>query len=85
MPIPMATHHRLVEQGEPTIKTTCGIDGELKVTGIELAAWQAIELPRVWDNPDREPDDDPADQLAGMFERVRAALHAWTEVLDHLR
>ncbi len=75
----------LAWQGEPAIKTTCGADGELKVTGIELAAWQAIELPRVWDDPDREPDDDPADQLAGMFERVRAALHSWTEVLDHLR
>lgn len=38
-----------------------------------------------WDDPEREPDDHRAEQLAAMFERVRAALHARTEVLDHLR
>jgi hypothetical protein len=72
-------------QGDPAIKTTCGDCGELKVTGIEVSAWQAIHPPRVWDDPERESDDDPADQLAAMFERVRAALHGWTEGLDHLQ
>lgn len=75
----------LAWQGDPSIKSTCGVDGELKLTGVELSAWQSIELPRVWDDPEREPDDDPADHLAAMFGRVRAALQAWTEVLDHLR
>lgn len=75
----------LAWQGEPTVEATCGADGELRLAGITLSAWQSIELPRVWDDPERDPDDHPAEQLAAMFARVRAALHAWTEVLDHLR
>lgn len=42
-------------------------------------------LAREWDDPEREGDDEPDEQLTAMFQRVRAALSAWTEVLDHLR
>jgi hypothetical protein len=74
----------LAWRGEPEIKVVCGAEGELKLESVELSAWQAIQLPRQWDNPDRKPDEDPGRQLQEMFARVRAALHAWMEVMDHL-
>jgi hypothetical protein len=74
----------LAWQGEPTLKVTCDEDGGLRLASISLSAFQMIELPRIWDDPDREPDPNPASQLSAMFARVKAALHAWGEVMDHL-
>lgn len=74
----------LAWRGEPEVKTICTAEGELKLESVELAAWQAIQLPRQWSGSDREPDEHPHRQLREMFARVRAALHAWMEVMDHL-
>ena len=74
----------LAWQGAPTAKVTCGVDGNLKLERVDISAWQAIELPRQWDDSDREPDEHPARQLDEMFNRARAALHAWMQVVDHL-
>lgn len=74
----------LAWRGEPVIKAVCAADGELKLEQVELSAWQAIVLPRQWDGSDREPDEHPHRQLREMFQRVRSALHAWMEVMDHL-
>ena len=62
--------------GEPSLQVSCSEAGELKLEGVEFAAWQAVKLPRVWDAPEREPDEDPDQQLDAMF--------AWMEVMDHL-
>ena len=75
----------LAWQGEPEIKLTCTPLGELRLQSVEIGAFQIIELPRRWDDPDREPDDGPQDQLAAMFRRVKAALVAWVDVMDHFR
>lgn len=72
-------------QGDPEIQLTCTRIGELRLESIALKAFQMIALPRSWDDPDRERDDDPRDQLAAMFRRVKAALMAWVDVMDHLR
>ena len=74
----------LAWRGEPVVKAICGADGELKLESVQLSAWQAIELPRQWDDSEREPDEHPHQQLREMFQRVRSALHAWMEVMDHL-
>jgi hypothetical protein len=73
----------LAWRGEPEIRATCAADGVLMVERVELASWQAINPPRVWDDPDRW-DEGPEDQLAAFFARVRQALHVWMECLDHL-
>ena len=75
----------LAWQGEPEARVQCGPDGELWLHGIELSSWQAIELPRKWDDSSRRPDAPPDAQLAAMFARVKLALNAWMEVMDHLR
>lgn len=64
---------------------TCNAIGELRLEAISVSAFQMIDLPRKWDDPERDPDDDPHEQLRAMFARVRAALHARGEVMDHLR
>jgi hypothetical protein len=75
----------LAWQGEPLVKATCAVGGELRLESVEICAWQAIELPRVLDDPDQTPDQGPELQLAEMFGRIRAALTAWTQALSHLR
>jgi hypothetical protein len=74
----------LAWRGEPVIKAICTVEGELKLESVQLSAWQAIELPRQWDNSERDLDEQPHQQLREMFARVRSALHAWMEVMDHL-
>ena len=82
---PNGYHAILGWQGDPELKVTCNAIGEMRLEAISVSAFQMIELPRKWDDPEREPDDDPHEQLRAMFARVRAALHAWGEVMDHLR
>lgn len=74
----------LAWQDGPEIRANCSPEGELRLESIKLSAFQLIELPRKWDSLEREPDDHPHAQLVAMFRRVKAALHAWGEVMDHL-
>lgn len=69
----------LAWQSEPALEVICGPDGMLKLRGVEITSWQAIDLPRVWSDSDRRPDHHPSDQLSAMFKRVKAALGAWTD------
>jgi hypothetical protein len=75
----------LTYQGEPEAEVRCGRDGELKLAALEVAAWQAIELARKWDDPSRRPDEGVDSQLDQMFARVKAALGAWAELTIHLQ
>jgi hypothetical protein len=55
------------------------------LTGVELDAWQPIMLPRRLDDPEREPDDDPHEELAAFAQRVKEAMKRWGEVVKVLR
>jgi hypothetical protein len=74
----------LAWQGEPELDVLCDLVGRLKLRGVEIATWQAIDLPRKWSDSDRAPDARPHDQLVEMFKRLKVALNAWMEALDHL-
>jgi hypothetical protein len=74
----------LSARDEPEARLRCDPDGGLYLTGVYLPAWQGIDLPRQWDNSDREPDDWPDDDLADFAARVRQALQEWEECLVHL-
>jgi hypothetical protein len=74
----------LAWQGEPDLEVACGPGGLLRLKGVQIEAFQIIELPRKWDDPEQEPDDDPSQQLDALFRRIRAALHAWMEAVDAL-
>ena len=71
-------------RGMPTARLQCNPDGELYLASVELSAWQGIDMPRQWDNPDREPDDWPAAQLADFAGRLCPALQVWEECLGCL-
>jgi hypothetical protein len=75
----------LAWQGDPIAKVICGAGGELSLDSVEIAAMQLIELPRRWGDTDRKQDEHPAGQIHDLFARVRAALHAWMQAVDHLR
>jgi len=75
----------LAYQGEPEANVHCGRDGELKLAALEVAAWQAIELARKWDDSSRRPDQGVGEQLDQMFTRVKVALGAWAELTIHLQ
>ena len=72
-------------QGEPRINAFVDARGEARFDGVALSAWQSIDLPRQWDDPDRDEDEPVDEQLQRLAERLRSALHAWSEVTDHLR
>lgn len=78
-------HAVLAWQGEPEVKATCNALGELRLEAISVSAFQGIDLPRQWSDDEREPDEPPHEQVRAMFDRLKAALHAWGEVMDHLR
>jgi hypothetical protein len=73
------------QQTEPCVHAICQPSGDLTLDGVELAAWQAVAVPRIFDDPDREPDEGPEEELAALFGRTRGALSAWMQALDHLR
>lgn len=75
----------LAWQGEPVVKATCGPDGQLHLEAVSISALQAIRTPRLFDDPDKEPDEPVYGQLQELFHRVRASLLAWMQALDHLK
>ncbi len=74
----------LAWQGEPEAHLLCSREGDLRLRSVEVSAWQAVHLARKWDDSSRKPDTGTAKQLRELFARIRAALHAWVELTDHL-
>lgn len=72
-------------RGKPQANLACAPDGQLYLAGVELSAWQGIDLPRQWDNPDRLRDGHPHPQLAAFARRLRRALDVWGDGLSHLK
>lgn len=71
--------------GDPEIKATCDASGVLRLRDVSIAGFEILNVPRRWDDPDREEDAHPHDRLVLLCKRVKAALYAWGEVTDHLR
>jgi hypothetical protein len=71
-------------RGEPEAQVRCGPAGEIWLLGVELAAWQGINLPRQWDDPQRKPDEGPEKHLADLAQRWRNALEIWSKGLKML-
>lgn len=74
----------LAWQGAPEAKVLFTPEGELLLHEVHVSAFQLVWPPRILDDPDPEQDPEVDDQLRELFARVRAALVAWTEALDHL-
>lgn len=74
----------LAYKGEPQITVTSDADGNLLLSRIVLESFVAVHPPRVWDDPERPEDDEVHVEVEQMAKRLRAALYAWGEALDHL-
>jgi len=74
----------LAFQGEPKAHFCCKEDSQLALEKVEVEAWQAIELSRIWSDSEKRADPPPDRKLRVLFARVRAASFAWKEALDHL-
>jgi len=71
--------------GEPAAQVQCEAGGELLLSGVELDAWQPVLLPRQRDDPDREPDPVPGEELVTLAGRVSDAMKRWGEAVKMLR
>jgi hypothetical protein len=71
-------------RSEPEVRVQPGADGQLCLAGVKLSAWERIDLPRQWDDPDRDQDEEPHEQLADFVERVWEAMDEWNQSLAHL-
>ncbi len=71
-------------RSEPEAEVQPAADGQLYLTGVKMSAWEGIDLPRQWDDPRRERDEDPYEQLADFVERVWEAMDEWNQSLVHL-
>lgn len=71
--------------GAPTAEVACEADGTVLLAAVGLEAWQPVLLPRQWDDPDREPDDDPDEAVGELAQRVRRAMDGWTDAVKVLR
>jgi hypothetical protein len=71
-------------QGKPMLSVSCDETGNQHLEGVSVSAFQIIEVPRHSDNSDWVPDPHPAPRLRELFARVRRALQAWDEAMDHL-
>jgi hypothetical protein len=74
----------LAWQSDPQITLVCDSAGRLGLGAVSVRASQRIDLPRKWDGLARPSDPHPRKALDAMFARLKAALHAWGEVMDHL-
>lgn len=74
----------LAWQGLPRATAECSPQGELRLERVMTSAWQLVEVPRTFLEED-EPRAPMDTQLAELFGRLRAALAAWMQALDHLR
>jgi hypothetical protein len=70
--------------GEPEIRLSCSVGGQLYLQGVSISAFRLIRLPRQWDDPERKREPDPTIELTEFFQQVREALEAWEEALDEL-
>jgi hypothetical protein len=74
----------LAWKGDPELHVICNDEGALSFESVEIHGWQSIVLPRHWDDSERE-DKGPEEQLGQMFTRLRKAIGARMESVDHLR
>ncbi len=69
---------------QPTLEVKCSPVGELRLAGVSLHSWVALELPRARSADERQ-EKAPDDALVELFARLEGALRAWSESVDHLR
>ena len=71
-------------RGEIEVQETCSQDGTLLFDGLEVATWQAVNLPHATDHR-QEWDDDLFRQMDQLSCRFEAAFEEWMDCVAELR
>jgi hypothetical protein len=58
-------------------------DGQLNLESMTFKAWQSIQLPRQWDDPEKR-DPSPVDELRNFANRIARAMNAMEDGMAHL-
>ncbi len=69
---------------KPEVEMDTDTDGHLILSCLKLRAWSIVEIPRAFDDSDKE-DPDPHDEIEDLTERIASALNAWEHCLAQLR
>jgi hypothetical protein len=69
--------------GDPQATVKCQDDGRLSLEKVTFEAWQAIVLPRQWDDPQKE-DPYPDKALLDFAYRNSKATTTWENILVYL-
>ena len=73
-------------RGEIELQVRCASDSRLLLDRLQVAAWQAVNPPRVWDDPERrEKEGGVSEQLADLADRFKGAFEAWMTCVSDLR
>ena len=73
-------------RGEVEVVSRCGPDGRLLLNRVEVAAYQVVNPPRVFDDPDRREKAKPIEkQLGDLARRIKRAFDAWMGCVVELR
>ena len=69
---------------EPQIEVICSSSGQFYLSGVHMAGFRLVTLPRQWDHPDRSEETNPDEQLLALFQRLKQAVDSWQESLKEL-
>lgn len=67
-------------RGQPTLQVRFAGEGQPMIDRVELAAWQGIDVPRHWDDPERRADKSPLKELEELARRTGEALRTWGDL-----
>jgi len=70
-------------RGEVEVESRCSADGVPCLCGLRVPTWQAVHLPRAWDDPNRQ-DKDVRDPLAQLACRFQVAFAEWMDLVRDL-
>ncbi len=68
----------------PSVELACDAAGQLTLSRLEARAFELVDVPRQWDDPQRPPDPAPRDHLAELAERLSQARQRWRAALEEL-
>lgn len=63
---------------EVEVRARCDVRGALSLTGVSVAGFRFVRIPRVWDDPDRrEAEKGAARELSRLAVRLKKAVDEW--------
>jgi hypothetical protein len=63
---------------EINVDSKCDSAGRLSITGVSIAGFRIVRVPRMWDDPDRrDAEKDPSTELSKLVQKFKYSLDEW--------